>query len=161
MNVTFGGKEMKLSGQQRNVGDQAPDFTLIDNDLVPKSLHDYSGKKLIVTVPSLDTGVCDLEATRFNQEAEKMKDVTVITVSMDLPFAQKRWCVAKEVETMVMLSDYKERKFATDYGVYLEDLALLTRAIFALDENNKITYIEIVPEVTDHPDYDAALAAVK
>src|SRR5690625_1705994 len=143
-----------------NVGDQAPDFTALSNDLKEISLSDYKGKvKLISVVPSVDTGVCSLQTQRFNNEAGKIGNVQVITVSMDLPFAQKRWVEENKVDKLDILSDHQKADFGEKYGVLIEELRLLARSIFVVDSSDKITYKEIVSEVSNHPDYDKALAA--
>ncbi|MRG87708.1 thiol peroxidase [Salinibacillus xinjiangensis] len=160
-NITFKGNPVTLLGEEVQVGNQAPDFTVLANDLSEKSLKDYQGKKLISVVPSLDTGVCDAQTRRFNEEASNLDNVTVLTVSMDLPFAQKRWCGANGIENVVTLSDHRDGSFGQAYGVLIQELRLLARAVFVVDENNKVTYVEYVSEATNHPDYDAALNAVK
>jgi len=161
MKVTFGGTPVQLAGTEIHVGDTIADFSAVKNDLSPFKLSDIKGRKLIVAVPSLDTSVCDAEVRRFNTEATKLKDVTVITVSMDLPFAQARWCGAAGVENVITVSDYKDRDFAHTFGAYLPNVGLIARSIFLLDENNTVKYVQYVPEVTDHPNYEAALAAVR
>lgn len=160
---TLKGNPLTLVGASLKVGDQAPDFKL-NKDLVTEvSLADYAGKvKLISVVPSLDTGVCDAQTRRFNQEADSLGDkVVILTVSVDLPFAQARWCGAAGVDKVVTLSDYKDRSFGQAYGVFIKELALDMRAIFVVDEHDNIQYIEIVEEMTNHPNYDKALEAVK
>ena len=161
MKVKFAGNPVELQGTEIRVGQAAPDFVAVKNDLSPFKLSEVKGKKLIVAVPSLDTPVCDAEVRRFNVEAAGLKDTTVITISMDLPFAQSRWCGAAGITKVMTVSDYKDRDFATKYGVYLPSFGLLTRAIFLLDANNRVTYVEYVPEVTAQPDFDAALAAAR
>ena len=161
MKVKFAGNPVELQGAEIRVGQTAPDFVAVKNDLSPFKLSDIKGKKLIVAVPSLDTPVCDTEVRRFNVEAAGLKDTTVITISMDLPFAQSRWCGAAGITKVMTVSDYKDRDFATKYGVYLPSFGLLTRAIFLLDASNRVTYVEYVPEVTAQPDFDAALAAAR
>jgi len=161
--ATFKGDPLTLVGPQLKVGDQAPDFNINKNLLETASLKDYAGKvKLISVVPSIDTGVCDAQTRRFNEEASSLgEDVVVLTVSADLPFAQARWCAAAGVDRVVMLSDYKGNTFGQAYGVLIKEFALDMRSIFVVDKEDKIAYIEIVPEMTDHPNYDAAIAAVK
>ena len=161
--VTFKGNPMTLLGPELKVGDAAPEFTVVDNSLAPTTLATYAGKvKIISAVPSLDTPVCDTETRRFNQEAAALPgDVVVLTISQDLPFAQKRWCGAAGIDRVVTLSDYRERSFGLAYGVLIKELLLLARAVFVLDADNKIRYIQIVPEVTAEPDYAAAIAAAK
>ena len=161
MKVNFAGNPVELQGTEIKVGMKAPDFTAVKNDLSAFKLADIKGRKLIVAVPSLDTSVCDLEVRRFNAEATGFADTTAITISMDLPFAQKRWCGAAGVDKLVTVSDYKDRDFATKYGVLLPNVGLLARAVFLLDADNTVRYVEYVPEVTSHPDYAAALAALK
>lgn len=161
--ISFKGNPMTLLGSELKVGDTAPDFTLVDNSLTSVSLTDFTGKiKIITTVPSLDTPVCDTETRRFNQEAAALPgDVVILTVSLDLPFAQKRWCGAAGIDKVVTLSDYRERSFGQDYGVLIKELLLLTRAVYVVDADNVIRYIQIVPEVTAEPDYAAAISAAK
>ena len=161
--ITFKGNPMTLVGPELKVGDAAPDFSVADNSLSPVSLATYAGKvKIISAVPSLDTPVCDTETRRFNQEAAELPaDVALLTISMDLPFAQKRWCGAAGIDRVVTLSDYRDRSFGLAYGVLIDELKLLSRSIFVVDRNNKISYIQHVPEVTQEPDYGAVLAAAR
>lgn len=161
--VTFQGAPLHLEGQAPVPGQNAPDFSLAANDLSCRSLKDYAGKVLVLLcVPSLDTPVCDMEVRRFNSEAAKLSDkVQILAISCDLPFAQARWCGAAGVVAVQSLSDYKEVRFGRDYGVLIQELRLLTRAIFVLGVDGKVAYSQIVPEITNEPDYDAALAAVK
>lgn len=161
MKITFQGNPITLKGIQLRVGDKAPDFTLINNELQPITLQDTKGKRIFVVVPSIDTGVCDMEVRKFNEEASKLDNVTIYTISMDLPFAQARWCGAAGIKNVITLSDYKNREFGDKYGVYINELGLLTRAVFVLDENNNVIYVEYCNEVTDEPNYEAALQAVK
>lgn len=159
-NVTFQENPVTLLGKEINVGDQAPDFTALSTDLKEVSLSDYKGKvKLISVVPSVDTGVCSLQTQRFNNEAGKIGNVQVITVSMDLPFAQKRWTEENNVDKLDILSDHRDADFGEKYGVLIKELRLLARSIFIVDSNGKVTYKEIVSEVGNHPDYDKALEA--
>lgn len=161
-NITFGGESVTLPQAEVKVGDQAPDFKVLSNDLQEVSLANYDGKvKLIVTVPSLDTGVCSQETKRFNEEADKLDNVQVLTVSMDLPFAQARWCAAEGVKNLDTLSDHRDASLGEAYGVLMAEYRLLARAIFVVDSSNKVTYVEYVPEVKTHPNYEAALEAVK
>ena len=154
--VTFAGGPITLVGPEVKVGQQAPDFTVLSNDLQPKTLKDYEGKvKVISVVPSLDTGVCDAQTRWFNQ------DVVVLTISMDLPFAQKRWCGAAGVDKVVTLSDHKDASFGENYGFLIEELRLLTRGVVVINKDNKVTYVEYVPEVTQAVNFDAALEAIK
>ena len=161
MKVTFGGTPVELVGTEIHVGDTIADFTAVKNDLSPFKLSEIKGKKLIVAVPSLDTSVCDAEVRRFNSEAAGLPDMTVITISMDLPFAQARWCGAAGIDKVITISDYKDRDFAHTFGAYLPNVGLIARSIFILDEHNTVQYVQYVPEVTDHPDYEAALAAAR
>lgn len=161
--ITFKGNPITLVGPELKVGDRAPDFTIVDNSLAPVSLASYEGKiKVMSCVPSLDTPVCDMETRRFNQEAATLPDnVAVLTISLDLPFAQKRWCGAAGIDRVTTLSDYQERSFALAYGVLIKELKLLSRSIFVIDAGNAIRYIQHVPEVTQEPDYAAVMAAVR
>lgn len=161
--TTLKGNPMTLLGPELKVGDAAPDFSLKANDMSDKSLADYAGKvKLISVVPSLDTPVCDTETRKFNEAASDLGDgVVVLTVSVDTPMAQKRWCGAAGVENVECLSDFKDHSFGPAYGVRIKEVGLLARQIFVVDADNKITYTQLVGEVADEPDYDAALAAAK
>lgn len=161
--ITFQGNPLTLLGPELKTGAKAPDFTLADNGLAPVSLAAYAGKiKIISVVPSLDTPVCDTQTRRFNQEAAALPgDVVILTVSVDLPFAQGRWCGAAGIDKVVTLSDYRDRSFGSAYGVLIKELMLLGRAIFVLDADDVIRYIQIVPEVTNEPDYAAALDAAR
>ncbi|ACH41002.1 peroxiredoxin, atypical 2-Cys subfamily [Citrifermentans bemidjiense Bem] len=161
--VTFKGNPVTLVGSQVKVGDAAPDFSVVDNSMGAVSLANYQGMvKIVSAVPSLDTPVCDTETRRFNQEAAKLPgDVVVLTISADLPFAQKRWCGAAGIDKVVTLSDYRDRSFALAYGVLIDELKLLSRSIFVIDKQNVIRYIQHVPEVTQEPDYEAALRAAR
>lgn len=161
--ITFQNNPVTLIGEKVKVGDTAPDFTVLANDLTPVTLADTKGKvRLISVVPSLDTGVCAQQTRRFNEEATSLSDdVKVLTISVDLPFAQARWCGAEGIEAVQTLSDHKDLSFGTAYGNVIEELRLLARSVFVVDKNDKVTYVEYVPEVTDHPDYEKALEAVK
>lgn len=161
--ITFKGKPMTLLGPDVNVGDRAPDFRAVDNGLAPVTLADFKGKvKIISAVPSLDTPVCDMETRRFNQEAAKLPvDVVVLTVSLDLPFAQKRWCAAAGIDKVKTLSDYQDRSFAAAYGVLIKELKLLSRSLFVIDKGDVVRYVQHVKEVAQEPDYAAVLAAAK
>jgi thiol peroxidase len=152
-----------LLGQEIKVGDTAPQFEALDNSLAPAKLSAFQGKVVIISaVPSLDTPVCDLETRRFNAEAAKLgQEVVVLTISMDLPFAQKRWCGAAGVTHVTTLSDHKDAAFGLAYGVLIKELRLLTRAVFVVDRKGVVRYVELVREITHEPDYDAALTAVK
>jgi thioredoxin-dependent peroxiredoxin len=160
--VTLKANPMTLIGDELKTGDKAPDFTLKANDMSDKTLADFAGKvKIISIVPSLDTPVCDTQTRKFNQDAGSIDGVVVLTVSVDLPMAQKRWCGAAGVENVVCLSDFKDHSFGKAYGVRIKEVGLLARQVMVLDQDNTIKYIELVPEVTQEPNYDAALAAVK
>ena len=161
--VTMHGNPLSLAGNSVKVGDTAPDFKVIANDLSEVTLSSFSGKVcLIVTVPSLDTGVCDVETRKFNEKATQLDDNTVVlTISMDLPFAQARWCGAAGVENVQTLSDYNFADFGNKYGVLIDGLRLLARTIFIVDTEGKIRYIQIVDELTNEPDYDAVMEALK
>ncbi|MSM40031.1 MAG: thiol peroxidase [Geobacter sp.] len=160
--ITFKGNPMTLLGPELKVGDRAPDFRVVDNGLAPVTLADLSGITIISCVPSLDTPVCDTETRRFNQEAAALPDqATLLTISLDLPFAQKRWCGAAGIDKIKVLSDYQDRSFGQAYGVLIKELKLLSRSIFVIDGTNTIRYIQHVPEVTQEPDYAAVIQAAK
>ncbi len=156
------GKPLTLIGPELKPGDAAPDFKLVDNSLNTVSLTDTGRNvRIISVVPSLDTPVCDAQTKRFNEEAAKLPGVDILTVSMDLPFAQKRWCGAFGVDKVKMLSDHRDGSFGTNYGTLIKDLRIESRAIFVLDRNNAIRHVEYVKEVADFPNYDTALAAAR
>ena len=158
--VTLRGNPMTLVGPELKAGDKAPDFKLTGNDMKPVTLADTSGKvRIIACVPSLDTPVCDTETRRFNEESGKLPGVDILTVSMDLPFAQSRWCGAAGVKNVRTLSDYKERSFGPAYGVLIKELQLEARAVFVVDKDNIVRYVQYVPEVAEQPNYEAALTA--
>lgn len=160
--VTFKGEAVTLLGTEVIVGNDAPNFVVLSNGLEEKTLDDYEGKvKIISVVPSLDTGVCSQQTKRFNDEVEKLDNVQVLTISMDLPFAQARWCGAEGVDQVETLSDHRDADFGKKYGCLIKELRLLTRAVFVVDTNNKVTYVQYVDEVTDHPDYEPALEAAR
>ena len=162
--VTMKGNPVTLVGPELKVGDKAPDFTSAANDLSSADLKSLCAGKVCVlsAVPSLDTPVCDRETRRFNEEAGKFgADVKVVTISMDLPFAQKRWCAAAGIENVQTVSDYKDASFGTAYGVLIKEFRLLSRTVFVLDKKGMIRYIQRVPEVTSEPDYNAVLEAVR
>lgn len=161
MNVKFQGNPVTLEGNIVKVGDVAPDFVVIDNGLKPVAAKDLKGKRVYVSVPSIDTSVCDMEVRKFNQEASNLQDVKIYTISMDLPFAQARWCGNAGIESVQTLSDYKDRSFGTEFGTYIKELGLLTRAVFVVDENDKVTHVEYCEEVTAEPNYEAVLNALK
>ncbi|WP_373599459.1 thiol peroxidase [Paraclostridium bifermentans] len=161
MKVTFQGAPLTLEGNQVKVGDIAPDFTVVGNDLSPIKFSETKGKRILVAVPSLDTPVCDMEVRKFNTEASKLDDVKVYTISMDLPFAQARWCGNAGIENVVTASDYKDREFSKSYGLYIKELGLVSRAVIVVDEDNKVKYVEYLEEITNEPNYEKALEAVK
>lgn len=160
MNITFNGGPITLEGSQLQTGSKMPDFALTANDLSPVALADTSGVRVFVTVPSLDTPVCDLEVRTFNQRIAELGNATVWVVSMDLPFAQARWCAAAGIEVVKTVSDYKDRSFACATGTMIKELGLLTRAVYVVDSTGTVTYAEYVPEVTNAPDYAAVIAKV-
>jgi thiol peroxidase len=157
------GKQLTLMGMQLKVGDKAPDFEVAANDLSMVKFSSFRRKVNIITsVPSLDTSTCDKMTRQFNERAGKLGgDVLVAAISMDLPFAQKRWCAAAGIENVQTFSDYREADFGTKYGVLVKELKLLARSVFVIDEENTIRYIELVSELTHEPDYDAAIEASK
>src|SRR3989338_8255581 len=160
--VTFKGNPLTLIGPEITTGQKAPDFQVLAQDLSPVTLASSRGKtRLISVVPSLDTSVCDAQTRRFNQEAAQLPNVAILTISADLPFAQKRWCGAAGIDKVQVLSDHKETSFATAYGVLIKELRLLSRSIFVIDAGDTVRYVEYVPEGTSHPNYDAALAAAR
>lgn len=160
--TAMGRKPVTLLGKKLNIGDKAPDFVALKQDLTPFTLKEVSEKiKIVSAVPSVDTGVCELQTKRFNEEASKLKDIAILSISMDLPFALGRFCAVQGIDKVMMLSDHKDASFGEAYGVLIEELRLLNRSIFVLDENNIIRYMEIVAENTNHPDYESALKAVK
>ncbi len=160
--ITFAGNPMPLSGKEIKVGDKAPEFTTVGLDLNPVALSDYKGKVKIISVfPSLDTGVCALQNKRFNQEAAQNKDIAIISISTDLPFAQKRFCGAEGIDTAVTISDHKDLDFGAKYGFVMEPLRLLARGVVVVDKDDTVKYVEYVPEVTTEPNYDAALKVAK
>ncbi|MBX6396324.1 MAG: thiol peroxidase, partial [Alicyclobacillaceae bacterium] len=151
-----------LLGNPVKVGDPAPNFTVLANDLSPVTLEDFKDTvRIISVVPSLDTPVCDQQTRRFNEEAAKLPGVTVLTISVDLPFAQKRWCGAAGIDKVKTLSDHRDLSFGMAYGVVMQDLRLLARAVFVVDKQGKLVYVEYVPDVGQHPNYEAALEAAK
>ena len=161
--VTMKGNPVTLSGREVQVGQPAPDATLTANDLSDFKLSSLKGKTVILSVvPSLDTPICDLQTKRLNQEAVRLgNDVVILTISMDLPFAQKRWCGVTGSDKIKTLSDYRSASFGESYGVLIKNLRLLTRAIFIIDGKGILCYKQIVPEITTEPNYDEALNALK
>jgi thiol peroxidase len=160
---TFKGGPVTLVGPALKVGDTAPAFTAVANDLSTVDSSAYAGKvRIISVVPSLDTGVCDAQTRRFNEEASKLgENVLVLTISMDLPFAQKRWCGAAGVDRVVTLSDYRDASFGQAYGTLIKEWRLLSRAVFVVDSQDKLVYVEYVPAAGEHPNYEAALEAAR
>ena len=160
--TTLRGNPLTVVGPELKAGDKAPDFKAVDDSLKALDLAGTgSGVRIFSVVPSLDTPVCDAQTRRFNEEAGKLPDVKIYTFSMDLPFAQKRWCGAFGIDHVKMVSDHRDGSFGQAYGTLIKDLRILSRAIFVVDKNNTIRYVEYVKEVGEHPSYDAALAAAK
>lgn len=160
--TTLRGNPLTLLGPELKPGDKAPDFEAVDPALQPVTLDKTAGKvRIFSVVPSLDTPVCDMQTKRFNEEAAKLPNVEIYTVSMDLPFAQKRWCGAFGVDNIKMLSDHKTGSFGMNYGTLIKELRIESRAIFVVDKDGNIQHAEYVKEVADHPNYDAALNKVK
>jgi thiol peroxidase len=160
--ITMKGNPLTLMGKEVKVGDTAPDFEVLDNNLSPVKLSSFRGKICVISsVPSLDTPVCDMETRRFNQEAGKLSaDVQILTISMDLPFAQKRWCGAAGVDKVVTLSDHRNASFGTAYGVLIKELRLLARCVFVVDRGGILRYIQMVKEIAEEPDYEVIIDAV-
>lgn len=163
MQVTFKGQPLTLVGELPALGRPAPPFTCLDRELKPVSLGDFPGRpKLISSVPSLDTLVCEMQTRRFNQEAERLPErLQPMTISMDLPFAQGRFCATHGIERMLTLSDHREASFGRAYGLLVAELRLLARAVLVLDADDVVRYLQLVPELTEHPDYEAALRAAR
>ena len=161
--ITVGGVPLTLVGDEVKVGDRAPDFIVVDNNLGTFSLSSLKGKIVVISaVPSLDTPTCNLETRRLNEEASKLSsDVEIITISMDLPFAQKRWCAAAGVERVKTYSDHREADFGIKYGVLTKETRLLARAVFVLDREGTVRHIEIVGDISKEPNYDVILAAAR
>ena len=160
--TTLRGNPLTLIGPELKAGDAAPDFSLVDNALKPVTLKDTGNRvRIISVVPSLDTPVCDAQTKKFNEAAANLPGVDIITVSMDLPFAQKRWCGAFGVDKVKMLSDHKDASFGSHYGTLIKELRIESRAIFVLDADNKVIHAEYVKEVADFPNYEAALSAAR
>ncbi|WP_392560172.1 thiol peroxidase [Orbus mooreae] len=160
--VTMKGNPVTLLGNVIKVGDVAPDFMVLDMNLTQVKLSDFKGKvKIINAVPSVDTSVCNAQVHRFNVEAAKLKDVVIFSVSADLPFALSRYCAAEGIDAVKVTSDHKDLDFGLKYGVVIEELRLLSRAVFVIDQHDKVVYVEYVKEVTNEPDYAKALAAAQ
>ena len=161
--ITLKGNPLTLVGNEVKVGQKAPDFQVLDNDLKPVTLANHRGKIVVISVvPSLDTPVCDAQTRRFNIEAGKLgQDVVILTISMDLPFAQKRWCGAAGVDKVYTLSDHRDASFGTAYGMLIKELRLLARGVLVIDREGVIRYVQLVREVGQEPDYQPVLDAVK
>ena len=160
--TTMRGKPLTLVGPELKAGDKAPDFDAVSEGLQPINLEKTGNAvRIFSVIPSLDTPVCDAQTKRFNEEAAKLPNVEIYTVSMDLPFAQKRWCGAFGVDKLKMLSDHRTGSFGEHYGTMIKDLRIESRAVFVVDKDNTIKHVEYVKEVADHPNYDAALAAAR
>jgi thiol peroxidase len=161
--IKFKGNPLTLLGNESKVGDKAPDAEVLANDLSPVKISSFKGKVCVIcTVPSLDTPVCDVQTKKFNEQATSLgDDVVVLTISMDLPFAQARWCGSANVENVQTLSDHAKAEFGTEFGVLIKELRLLARTVFVVDKEGIIRYIEVVEELTNEPDYEAALKATK
>ena len=161
MNITFQGNPVTIKHEAVKENETLKPFTAIRNDMSEWRSEDSTGTRIFLSVPSLDTGVCSMEVAKFINYAKELKDVTVCAISMDLPFALERWCQAKNNENVITLSDYKLHSFAAATATYVEELGLLTRAVFVVDTDNILRYVEYVREITDEPDYEAVLSCVK
>lgn len=156
--VTFAGNPVTLTGNIIKVGDKAPDFTGINQGLAPVKLSSFEGKTIVIAIyPSIDTGICQKQNRKFNEIASSMNDVVVLSVSQDLPFAQKRFCAAEGLESIITLSDHREREFGTKYGFLIKELALLARGTVVIDKKGIVQLVEVVPEITTEPDYETTL----
>ena len=161
MNITFKGNPVTLVGNKLKVGDTLNAFTTVKNDLSPLALGDTNGVRIFLSVPSLDTAVCEQEVNTFNKRASEISGVTIYTVSMDLPFAQARWCGTNGVNNVITISDYKDKEFAKATGTCIKEIGLLTRAVFVVNNNNELVYVQYVSEITDLPNFDEILNAAK
>ena len=161
MQVKMAGSPMNLVGAVPAVGSTVPSFTVVAGDLSAVTQADLKGNRVFITVPSIDTPVCDTEVRRFNKEAAALGNVSINVISMDLPFAQARWCGAAGIDAVKLYSDYKDRAFGKAFGVMIEELSLLARAIFIVDEQDVVRYVQVVEEVTSEPNYDEVLATLK
>ena len=159
-NITFQGNPLTLEGETVSVGEELRDFTVAVNDLNGVKLSETEGLRVFLSVPSIDTPVCDTEVRRFNQEIDTIPGVTCYTISMDLPFAQGRWCGAAGIKKVKTLSDYKLKEFGKATGTYIKELGLLTRASFIVDENNKVVFVEYLDEITKEPSYTEIIEVV-
>ena len=160
--TTFLGNPVTFTGSQLQVGDTAHDFSLITPALEKKSLADFAGKKKVLSIiPSIDTSICSMQTRHFNQTLSDMEDTVVLTVSVDLPFAQGKWCAAEGLNNAIMLSDYFDQSFGRDYALLINEWHLLARAVFVLDTDNTIRYVEYVDNINSEPNFEAAIAAAK
>lgn len=160
--ITFKGNPLTLLGETIQLGDKAPDFTVLSSGLEPVKLSDYDGKVRVLAIyPSIDTGVCQAQNRRFNAEASNIGDAVILSISCDLPFAQSRFCAAEGLDKVVTLSDHKEVDFGSKYGFLIKELRLLARGTVVVDKEGIVQYVEFVPEVTTEPDYESALKVVK
>ncbi len=160
--VTFGGKPVTLMGRLVKPGQTAKNFFAVKENLQPFSLSENSNQvRIISVVPSVDTDICAQQTRRFNEEAAALKDIQVITISCDLPFALKRFCAAEGIDSIVTVSDHKDKDFGVKYGLLIEELGLLARAIVVVDKQDVVQYVEVVPEIAEHPDYEKALETAK
>lgn len=161
MSVTFLGNPVTLQGKPLQIGDKMPEFTLVNGELKTIAGKDLQGLRVFVVVPSIDTGVCDMEVRNFNEKSASLPGVSIYAVSMDLPFAQARWCGAAGVDAVTTLSDYRDRSFGPATGTYIQELGLLARAVFIVDASNTVVYAEYVAEIGEHPHYDAVYDKLK
>lgn len=159
--TTLRGNPLTLVGPELSPGDAAPEFEAVDTGLQPVTLASTSGVRIFSVVPSLDTPVCDAQTKRFNEEASKLEGVSIYTFSMDLPFAQKRWCGAFGIDKVKMVSDHRDANFGQAFGTLIKELRIHSRAIFVLDKDNTIKHVEYVKEMSEHPNYDNVMSAVK
>lgn len=160
--ITFKQKPVTLTGEAKQTGDKAPSFTVLATDLSEVNLEDAAGKKLLISVvPSVDTGTCDKQTRRFNEEAAEVEGAEVWTISADLPFAQRRWCAAADLENAKVFSDHRNLDFGKKFGVVIDEMRLLSRSVFVINKEGEITYSELVKEVSEHPDYEKAVEALK
>ena len=160
--IKFQGEPMTLVGPEVKAGDKATDFTAVKSDMSEFKLSDLEGKRLVISVvPSVDTPVCEEQTKTFNKEASELKDLVILTISCDLPFAQSRFCAAKGIDNLIMLSDYKDHDFGTKYGFFIEELGLLARGVVIIDKEGCVEYVEYVPEATNLPDFDKAMEVLK
>jgi len=161
-NITMGGNPIKLLGNEIKVNDKAPDFSAVNKDMTPFQFSDLKGKlKIISVVPSVDTKICEFQTISFNEEATKHPEVVVLTISVDLPFAQQRFCVANDIENSIVVSDHRTLDFGMKYGFAIDNIRLLARGIVVVDQDDTVRYVEYVKEVGTHPDYEKVLEFVK